>query len=298
MRPTKKVPRKAFKDQLRQHLRSHDNIRPEWFSGNLAGLKPWHAYAAVIGLYVASGYLLGLVGAAKMMLFHPAVRLKSDAEYLNETLEDVARSVAAVMLLWLAIRWLQPRGPVVGQMRGNWLKIHRVGLLSVGTMILGTLCAAGIAALVGETGDYPLPEHHSTMQAAEMISSALMAGITEEICLLALPILLLRAAGRGWWEITTVLVLVRLSFHIYYGWSSLGLGVWAALAVMLFRYTQCVLPMILVHSLRDLPLALGLFSPILGNGAADFLLVGTGVWMLIWNQAERKVDHPAPPNTD
>ncbi|MDN5639249.1 MAG: hypothetical protein L0I17_00385 [Actinomycetia bacterium] len=43
-----------------------------------------------------------------------------------------------------------------------------------------------------------------------------------------------------------------MSFHIYYGWAVLGMLVWAAGAVMLYRLTQRVIPMIIAHSMIDL----------------------------------------------
>lgn len=297
MEPQKMTPWRNPIGWWNEHIPPRDVIAPGWFSGIFTGLKPWQAYAGVIGLYVASGYLKGLVMAWRLVLFHPELKLKSDLQYLGETLENIARGAAAVMLLWLAIRWLRPRGPVVGPVRRNWLNFHRVGLLSVATLVLGSVCAGVIAGLVGETGLYPAPEQHSTMEAVERLTSALVAGPCEEICLLALPVLLLRAAGRGWWEITTVLVLVRLSFHAYYGWSCLGFAVWAALAVMLFRYTQSVLPMILVHSLRDLPQALGLFSSAFSFWACTLLSVGIVVWACIWIRGEYKTKSSAAPTS-
>lgn len=76
-----------------------------------------------------------------------------------------------------------------------------------------------------------------------------MAGPLEEIVLMALVVVALRRAGQNWWIIILVANIVRVPFHLYYGWEAIGLAVWATLIVLLYKRTNSLIPIIAEHAI-------------------------------------------------
>ncbi|MGP4991733.1 CPBP family intramembrane glutamic endopeptidase [Glutamicibacter ardleyensis] len=76
-----------------------------------------------------------------------------------------------------------------------------------------------------------------------------MAGPMEEIVLMALVVVALRRAGQNWWIIILVASIVRVPFHLYYGWEAIGLAVWATLIVLLYKRTNSLIPIIAEHAI-------------------------------------------------
>lgn len=82
------------------------------------------------------------------------------------------------------------------------------------------------------------------------VSSALQAGVAEEILALAIPLVLLERLGLGRWRvgpfpagwllIGTVLVAARMSYHVYRGWASLQFLPWAVASVVFFYWTRAL----------------------------------------------------------
>ena len=78
-----------------------------------------------------------------------------------------------------------------------------------------------------------------------------MAGPAEELALVAVPVMLLRATKYGWATVAITAVILRVPFHLYYGWAALGLTIWALLAVALYRRTGSILGPILAHAIHN-----------------------------------------------
>lgn len=225
------------------------------------------AYLLVFGLYVGSGYATGTVSAVQYL-----VTKRIDPEAFG--IEDVYVNVGWILMavsVWVMVTHLFLRPHVS---RSRHVFQHRDALLVVPLDALVSLqcylLMAGIVALVGSGGKYPAVSDPSPEYLAGFFASLAAAGFREEIFLLALPVLLLRSARRGWGEIVLVLAVVRISFHIYYGVAVVGLIPWAVLAVLFFRYTQSVWSLVLAHSSLNL-----------AQGAVRFGGdVGTLVWVL------------------
>ena len=149
--------------------------------------------------------------------------------------------------------------------------------LDIVLLYWASLVAAGLVANVLGGGQYPFAR--GTWAALPAVLLALGAGPTEELALLALPVVLLRQAREPVWRGALVLVSVRLSFHIYYGIGVLGLSVWAVVVLALFLRTGRALPLIVAHSLFDVVLTIGHFFP--GTdallGLAILLAIGLGL---------------------
>jgi hypothetical protein len=61
-----------------------------------------------------------------------------------------------------------------------------------------------------------------------------------------------RSAGISRKIIAVTAALLRVSFHFYYGWEAIGMAVWPALIVALYRYSGAIWGIIIAHSWLDL----------------------------------------------
>lgn len=77
------------------------------------------------------------------------------------------------------------------------------------------------------------------------------AGVDEEPALLALPLALAARVRWPWWAVFGLLVALRLSFHIYYGWLALFVVPWIAGAMLLWRWCPVLWPFTVGHSVFD-----------------------------------------------
>jgi hypothetical protein len=84
-------------------------------------------------------------------------------------------------------------------------------------------------------------------------------------------------------EILIVAVLIRCSYHIYYGVGVIGIAVWATVFVLLFLRFGSVIPLIVLHVLWDATQAFGQKWPAaIGVGlllGAVLLLAGLVAWL-------------------
>lgn len=274
----------------REWFRVRDMISPGYFAGR--AFSPGLAYALVLGLYVGSGYLHGTVAAV--------VSLSTGASYADTyTYEGLWRSVAAIVLavtVWIMVTHLLLPVPAtrprhLTQRRDAMLALF---LYTIATLI-GTALMGLLGSLLGYDPEFPSADHPSGEYVAASVASSAAAGFREEVFLLALPVLLLRCARRGWTEIVVVLAVLRISFHIYYGAAVVGMLPWAVGAVLLFRYTQSVWPLIAAHSLWDLAASALKFGGDLGELALLWhVLVFIGcAWLLLGKVSrERELSEP------
>jgi len=274
----------------RDWLRVRDVIGPGYFAER--AFSPGLAYALVLGLYVGSGYLHGTVAAAVSVL--------TGADYADTyTYEGLWRSVGWIALavtVWVMVTRLLLPAPTsrprhVTQRRDAKLALF---LYPVATLF-GFVVVRLVGSLLGYEPGFPSADHPSTEYIAASVASSAAAGPREEIFLLALPVLLLRCAHRGWTEIVVVLAVLRISFHIYYGIAVIGLLPWAVTAVFLFRYTQSVWPLIAAHSLWDLAASALTFGGDLGEMALLWPMIAFGgcAWLLLGKASrERELSKP------
>ena len=99
-----------------------------------------------------------------------------------------------------------------------------------------------------------------------------LAGPSEEMVFIVAAVVLLRRAQYSWTLVVLVSAVARVSFHIYYGPTSVFLLVWAAGVVLLYRATGRVLGIIAAHAMWDLYAALAVL-PWWWCTVASFILV-------------------------
>jgi CAAX prenyl protease-like protein len=114
------------------------------------------------------------------------------------------------------------------------------------------LLAGGLATVALANGNtLAQPAHQDTSYMMYAMAASLTAGVVEETVVLAFVVTTLRQAGRPLPEILLVAVLLRCSYHDYYGVGVIGIAVWAAVFVWLFLRMGSVLPLIVVHAVWD-----------------------------------------------
>lgn len=128
---------------------------------------------------------------------------------------------------------------------------HRVGMLAFLGMIVGSyvviaLDTVGLPSNPGNARPDTWPD------LMEDVIYAVGAGLHEEIPAAAMLILLLRARWSPWMAIGAVMVL-RVGFHAYLGWSWLlgGMIFTSVMALLFLRYRR-VAPLVVAHSLFNL----------------------------------------------
>ena len=123
----------------------------------------------------------------------------------------------------------------------------RMGVWAILTLAVGGLITDALAGKHHLA--QPLVQDNSYLMYVTAASVA--AGVIEETVVLAFVVTTLRQAGRPLAEILAVAVLLRCSYHDYYGLGVIGIAVWAAVFVWLFLRTGSVIPLIVVHFLWD-----------------------------------------------
>ncbi len=82
-------------------------------------------------------------------------------------------------------------------------------------------------------------------------AASIGAAVIEEAVVLAFVVTTLRQASRPLPEIVVVALLLRCSYHDYYGLGVIGILVWAIIFIWLFLRGGSVLPLMVVHFLWD-----------------------------------------------
>jgi membrane protease YdiL (CAAX protease family) len=139
-----------------------------------------------------------------------------------------------------------------------------------------------LAALHVKTLNPPIGQHSGWYAGAALVS-ALSAGVVEEIVVLGY--LVRRLEQRGWsvGAVVVVAVLVRVSYHLYYGLGVLPIVAWATVSVLLYRRYRRLLPFIIVHVLWDTTTLLaGLYGAKVIGVSALILLPTTIVFTALW----------------
>lgn len=217
------------------------------------------AVALVVVLY-AMGWWDGLVNAIVVLQGKWDVEPRTIESVLRGMKGPLVRSALAVVVIWGLCRLvgqstarvgLCPRDPFSGSrlfqavvVAGSCLMVTPIGF-AVGTALGGDQAPPSRVL-----SDVPTAVLHT-------IESGL-SGASEELALLAVPVLALRAARVPWWTVYVVATLIRISFHIYYGIPfALGMSVWAVSLVVLYQLTGRIWPMFMAHAAWDAQQALG-----------------------------------------
>ena len=262
----------------------------------LPSITAKRAYVEVLFVY-ASFFAVGIIAAALLL----AGRAKdfpttgSWGVYLTNAVSVLSEiGVAVVVVLLLSAR----RGVSAGALG---LKVPRRpdGQLAVSqTIRVAAWCffAIGVGAAINaltQSGHLPTNQVNAPEQIFGAMD-ALQAGVIEEMVVLAFLVVTLRQAGRPWWEVTTVALILRGAYHIYYGPGVSGILVWAALYYWIYLRFRSVGPLIVCHALFDMIGFLSQSSIVVG-AVGELLVVGVWITAVILWLVERSNRQPVAP---
>jgi membrane protease YdiL (CAAX protease family) len=122
------------------------------------------------------------------------------------------------------------------------------------------------------------------------VAMAVIAGVVEEIVVLGFLVRRLEQSGVRPVAGVVIAVLVRISYHLYYGWGVLPILAWALASVLMYRRYRRLGPFIAVHALWDTGLIL---VPFFGSGplVVEVLILAPstfGFWLLWRNRLARR----------
>jgi hypothetical protein len=205
-------------------------------------------------LVFAAFFLAGIVAAGLLLgsRYHDPLQNGSWSDYVPAMIDALAMTglaVAVVLLLcarrgvtWRTLGLTLPRGANGRLAAGLTTRILAWGIFA---QVLG-----GVINAVLQTGHLPT----SRPNGAELLFSvfdSVQAGVVEELVVLAFVVVTLRQAGRPWWEVTTVALVLRCSYHIYYGPGVFGILVWAALFYWIYLRFRSLILLMICHAAWD-----------------------------------------------
>jgi hypothetical protein len=246
------------------------------------------AYTEVLFVYLAF-FLVGIM-AAVLLLANRSQDLPNTGSwgiYITNAAAQITQIglAVAVVLLLAARRSVTPaalglRIPRLPDGRVAVSRSIRIAAWSFLAIIVGD--AINVALQTGH-----LPTNHTN--APELIFGvvdAIQAGVVEELVVLAFVVVTLRQAGRSWWEVTAVALVLRGAYHIYYGPGVVGILVWAALFYWLYLRFRQVVPLMICHALWDSVAFLSQATVVVAE-VGELLIVGLWITALILWLVER-----------
>jgi hypothetical protein len=217
------------------------------------------AYAEVLLVFAAFFAASVIAGGETLARRYPAPS-GSWAVFTPASVSELATCVLAILVTvllsgrrgikpsWLGFTWPRRRDGHMGAAQSL-----RIGVWAIAALLAGGAITSAVA-MGNKLGQ---PAHQDAAYLVYTMAASLTAGIVEETVVLAFVVTTLRQAGRPAAEILLVAVLLRCSYHDYYGLGVIGIAVWAAIFVWLFLRTGSVLPLIVVHVLWDANIFLG-----------------------------------------
>lgn len=143
------------------------------------------------------------------------------------------------------------------------------------------LVAAHIQRYSVMTSDVPI-----AFVAVALLKS-LQAAVVEEIVVLGY--LVRRLEQRGWpaTAVVIVAVLVRVSYHLYYGPGVLPIVLWATATVLMYRRIRRLLPFIICHFAWDASIAINSASRPAAVAFNIVFFVAALVCTLLWSREDQ-----------
>jgi membrane protease YdiL (CAAX protease family) len=230
--------------------------RPHWWSIQrpppAEPITAGRAYAEALVVFAAFFAASIIAGGETLAHRYPAPT-GSWAVFTPAAVAEIATSALAVLVVVLLSqrRGITPRSLGLGMPRKADGKLAAAQSFRIGVWALVALVVGGLITARLATGKLGQPAAQDNSYLLYATTASLAAGIIEETVVLAFVVTTLRQARRPLPEIVIVAILLRCSYHDYYGPGVVGIAVWAAVFIWLFLRTGSVLPLIVVHFLWD-----------------------------------------------
>ncbi|WP_380162652.1 type II CAAX prenyl endopeptidase Rce1 family protein [Kineococcus sp. R86509] len=259
-----------------------DGTLPLLPSGPVGGARRWPALLLVFILF-AAGWGEGLLRAVLYLVG----AVQPTVSPWTRSLQDITELlVVSALLITAAITGaarynLTPATLGLTRPRSRWDWQCEAGLFAAAVLL--PAISFGLGAVLTNVlglpdGIYPRPANPGAWYATGSLLSSALAGVNEEIVLLAFTVAVLRRAQFSWRAVIITAAVLRVSFHIYYGVGSIFLAVWAVGMVLLYARHGRVLGAIVGHSLWDLAADTGTLS---GTPIPQFCMYGAAVICLV-----------------
>ncbi len=272
---------------------------PHWYSPATAPVLPpisaKRAYTEVLFVFGAF-FATGIIAAA-LILANRTQDVQQNGSwgiYMATSVSTIFQIGLAVVLVWLLC---ERRGVTFADLGVSVPRLPDGRLAVSRTIRIASWAFA--AEFVGGVVNHLLQSGHLPNQqsnAPELIFSvfdSLQAGIIEELVVLAFVVVTLRQAGRPLWEITAVALILRGSYHIYYGPGVFGILLWASIYYWIYLRTRALVPLMVCHALWDLAAFLGSAAKAVAVlaflGMASLWIVGPILWLI--ERSNRKVSN-------
>jgi membrane protease YdiL (CAAX protease family) len=226
------------------------SIQPPPAAPRISALR---AYCEVLGVFAAFFAASVVVGAEALAERYPRPT-GSWAIFLPASISLLGSSVLAVLVVVLlsarrgiTARSLGFRWPAARDGKPGAASTARVAVWAILALLAGGLATVALA----NGNALAQPAHQDASYLTYAMAASVTAGVVEETVVLAFVVTTLRQAGRPLPEILLVAVILRCSYHDYYGLGVIGIAVWAAVFAWLFLRTGSLLPLIIVHAAWD-----------------------------------------------
>jgi hypothetical protein len=246
--------------------------------------------------------LLGLVcvaGANQRQL--AAVDESGDGAPRSGETKIVVVTLAMVALCkWVSGRsWAELgfRRAAAGRIAGGTLG---VGVIYFAILYTSDMVSSWGLVVAGVAGrEYPGSLSHASTDFVINMAQFASAGPKEELLCVAVPFALANARRWPAWATLLLMLIVRLAFHLYYGWTSTFVLLWVPATYVLYRAARSIWPLVIAHSLYDL--AIGVLARYHGRshellaGIRQFAVyLGIALIAVSIDRYRRRPRHPAP----
>lgn len=205
------------------------------------------AWAAILGLYVI-GWGEGVRVAIVMLFGWVSIPDEWPVGTVQDRTTSIVRDIA-VVLIAAALIWAFRQYANASVRPASWRTSLKTFPVAYFAIAMGFGVRFGLDTVFGLTSNqFTTQPFDDPFLAVLNIVSDGMAGPTEELVLLALVVVALRATGHSWVVVVAAAIAVRVPFHLYYGWGAVGLAIWAVLMVLLYRRTGAILAIVLAHA--------------------------------------------------
>jgi hypothetical protein len=177
------------------------------------------AWVVIAVLFVA-GWGEGTVMALRALLGQPYIPTPYSSATVGHQLMNIAQplavTLAAIVVLVLFRRHPRPASPFPAVRASTWLKTFVIVPLgsTARFALLAALRFMGVPSM-----DFPHPPVDGGAASLLYLLNSATAGPSEELALLAVVVTVLRRAGYCWTTVCIAAVVVRVPFHLYYGWG-------------------------------------------------------------------------------
>jgi len=244
----------------------------------LAPISAKRAYGEVLFVFLGF-FATGIVAAALLLAgrykdLEPSGNWALYSTQMVDVVTQIGLAVAMVFLL------AERRGVTLKTLglslpRGSDGRVAVGRLTRIAAWAIFALFVGGIVNALLQSGHLPTSQS-SGPAALFAVFDSVQAGIIEELVVLAFVVVTLRQARRPWWEVTLVALVLRGSYHIYYGPGVFGILIWAALYYWIYLRFRTLIPLMVCHAAWD---TVGFLSERWSVVAVFGLLAAASIWI-------------------